>query len=95
MKWFKTDFKGVRYRKHPTRKHGVGFDRYYVITYKLDGKTKSEAMGWASEGVKPSECFEALNRLKKNWKTGGPRTLAEEKRLLKSSAAGKRKESSA
>ena len=43
--WHKTDFKGIRYRKHPTRKHGVQADRYYVLTYKLDGKTKTEAVG--------------------------------------------------
>jgi integrase len=79
MQWHKTDFKGVRFRKHPTRKHGVGFDKYYTITYKLDGKTKSEALGWATESVKPSDCFDALCRLKNNWKNGGPRTLAEEK----------------
>ena len=76
--WYKTDFKGVRYRKHATRKHGVQNDRYYVLTYKLDGKTKSEAVGWATDKVKPSECFELLCQLKRNQKTGkGPRTLAE------------------
>lgn len=76
--WYKTDFKGVRYRKHPERKNGIKFDQYFVITYKLDGKTKSEAVGWASEGFKASEAFELLSQLKKYQKTGkGPRTLAE------------------
>ena len=76
--WFKTDFKGVRYRKHPVRKQGVKFDQYFVITYKLDGKTKSEAVGWASDGFKASEAFDLLSQIKKNQKSGrGPRTLAE------------------
>lgn len=76
--WNKTDFKGVRYRAHPTRKHGVQADRYYVLTYKLGGKTKTEAVGWASEGVKPSDCYDTLSQFKRNQKSGqGPRTLAE------------------
>lgn len=79
-KWFKTDFKGVRYRKHPERKHGVKFDQYFVITYKLDGKTKTESIGWASEGHKASEAFDKLCELKRNHKSGeGPRTLAEKR----------------
>lgn len=74
----KTEFKGVRYRKHATRKHGVQADRYYVLTYKIDGKTKTEAVGWASEGIKPSEAFELHCKLKENRKKGfGPRTIAE------------------
>lgn len=77
-KWYKTDFKGVRYRKHPERKHGVRFDQYFVFTYKLDRKTKTEALGWASDGNKASDAFDLLCLLKKNQKTGrGPRTLAE------------------
>lgn len=76
--WFKTDFKGVRYRKHPTRKHGVQFDHYYVITYKYQGRTITEAVGWASEGNKASDAFKKLCNLKDNQKTGeGPCTLAE------------------
>ncbi|WDP88706.1 MAG: site-specific integrase [Desulfobacter sp.] len=78
--WHKTDFKGVRYRKHPKRKHGIKFDQYFVITYKLDGVTKSEAIGWASEGHSASESFEKLCELKRNQKSGqGPRTIAEAK----------------
>ena len=77
-RWVKTEFKGVRYRQHPTRRHGVQFDRYFVLTYKLDGKTVTEAAGWASEGVKPSEAYKLLAELKQNQRTGnGPRTLAE------------------
>jgi integrase len=90
--WYKTDFKGVRYRKHPTRKHGVQADRYYVLTYKLDGKTKTEAMGWASDGVKPTDAFRELQELKQNQRTGqGPRTLAEKRQEGKTEQEAKRK----
>ncbi|MFH0725328.1 MAG: hypothetical protein V2B19_03070 [Pseudomonadota bacterium] len=76
--WFKTDFKGVRYRKHPTRKHGVTMDRYFVITYKVNGKTISEAVGWASEGHKQTDANNLLCELKRNQKSGtGPCTLTE------------------
>lgn len=48
-KWISTKFKGVRYREHETRKHGVKFDRYYVIRYQHDGKRKEEPIGWTSQ----------------------------------------------
>jgi len=90
--WFKTGFKGVRYRKHPERKHGVQRDRYYVLTYKWKGKTVSEAIGWASEGVKPSEAYQTLLQLKRNQKLGeGPCTLAEMRELAEEEKAEARK----
>jgi integrase len=80
--WFKTEFKGVRYRKHPTRRHGVQSDKYFCITYKLDGRTVTEAVGWASEGTKPSEAFAILAELKRNQRTGTePRTLAKKREM--------------
>lgn len=57
---------GVRYRKHPTRKHGAVPDRYYVINYWWQKKTVSEAVGWASEEWTPSECFRQLAMIKHN-----------------------------
>ena len=33
MTWKPTKFRGVRYREHPTRKHGIMPDRYFVIRY--------------------------------------------------------------
>ena len=43
-KWIKLR-PGVRYRKHPTRKHGIKLDRYFTIFYKLDGKMIEENNG--------------------------------------------------
>src|SRR5664280_2004247 len=49
MKWHSTKYKGVRYREHESRKHGVKNDRYYVIRYQQDGKRVEESLGWACE----------------------------------------------
>ncbi|WP_419655427.1 integrase family protein, phage-related [Desulfosarcina variabilis str. Montpellier] len=69
---------GVRYREHKTRKHGAVPDRYYVIAYWWQGKTISEAVGWASEKWTPTKCFDLLAEVKHNQKNGsGPCTLAE------------------
>jgi len=80
MKWIKTQFPGVRYREHPTRKHGVKFDRYFALQYKMNGRVMNEALGWASEGVTAEKAFIKLQQLKANRKEGtGPSTLREER----------------
>ena len=45
--------RGIRYREHPTRRHGVPRrpDRYYVIRIAVDGVMRQEALGWESEGA--------------------------------------------
>ena len=78
--WQRSQYPGVYFRLHPTRKHGVGPDKYYSIMYRLDGKKKWEALGWASEGMKPSRAATILAELKENQRTGeGPRTLADKR----------------
>lgn len=94
MKWIKSKFQGVRYREHPTRKHGVVPDRYYTIFYKLDGKMIQEALGWASESWEEVDvdgkkkrvnwtekrAAAVLSELKKNQSLGsGPRRLKEKR----------------
>ena len=84
--WVKTTFRGVRYRKHPTRKHGVKFDQYFTIRYKVrDGdimKDKEEGLGWASEGWNAEKAFGQLTTLKENQKLGsGPKTLSDRRRM--------------
>lgn len=70
--------KGIRYREHPTRKHGKRPDRYYCLIYKRAGKTIQEAVGWASDGVTQDECEKKLVALRENWRSGeGPQTLTE------------------
>jgi integrase len=88
MEWIKTKYPGIRYREHATRKHGIQPDRYYVLTYKLNGKTKSEALGWASEGMTLDKAAQAMAEIKTNRRTGeGPETLAEKKRIFEEKKA--------
>jgi integrase len=82
MKWIKVR-PGIRYREHPTRKHGqLRKDRYYTIYYKLDGKFKVEIMGWESQGATENKAVLALASLKEAQRTGvGARTLAEKRKV--------------
>ena len=51
----KTEYTGLRYREHPTRKAssrpGSKADRYFTFRHKRDGKLTEEALGWESEGM--------------------------------------------
>jgi integrase len=76
--WKKTKFIGVRYREHPTRKHGIGPDKYFTLHYKVVGQVKDEAAGWASEGWTSERAFKLLSSIRENIKAGtGPKSLAE------------------
>jgi len=65
-----TNYPGVRYREHKTRKHGVKPDQYFFIRYQKDGKRKEEGVGWASEGWTPSKVALKLAELKAAATTG-------------------------
>jgi integrase len=81
-KWIKTNFPGVRYREHPTRKNGVRRDQYFTIRYKLNGKDKEEGLGWASEDWTAAKAYDRLKELKENRKKGeGPQTLKEKREI--------------
>lgn len=94
--WKKTKFIGIRYREHSTRKHGVGADRYYALHYKVDGKVKDEAAGWASEGWTAEKAFKLLSTIRDNIKTGtGPKSLAETRAVNEAQAVAAEKENRA
>ena len=78
-----TQFPGVRYRVHKSRKHnGNKYDQYFFIRYRVNGKLKEEGIGWASTGWNATKASLMLAELKKNHLTGeGPKTL-EEKRFF-------------
>jgi integrase len=89
----KTKTPGVRYREHPTRKHGVRRDRYYFIRYKLDGKDKEEGLGWESQGWTERKAAIRLNELRENKLTGvGARTLAEKRKIASDKAKREKEE---
>ncbi len=78
----KTSFPGVRYREHETRRHGVQYDKYFFVRYKLQGKDKEEGLGWASEGWTATKAAERLAELRQAQRTGaGPQTMAEKRTL--------------
>lgn len=56
-KWYQSKYKGVRYREHPTRKHGIVPDKYFTIRYKVNGKAYEEKLDWASEGITAEKAF--------------------------------------
>ncbi|MHC1701457.1 MAG: tyrosine-type recombinase/integrase [Humidesulfovibrio sp.] len=72
-----TDYPGVRYREHPTRRRGARPDRYFVIRYAYAGKMHEEALGWASDGYNAEQASQVRGQLRQNQKLGrGPCTLA-------------------
>jgi integrase len=77
VSWIKTNFLGVRYREHATRKHGIKPDRCFSIRYKIDGKDKEEVVGWASEEMTAEKAFKLLSAIRDNIKKGaGPKSMA-------------------
>jgi len=80
---FSTQFPGVRYRVHKSRKHNGGnLDRYFFIRYRVNGKLKEEGIGWATEGWNAKKASIVLSDLKKAHLTGeGPQTLAEKRAI--------------
>jgi integrase len=84
VKWHKTQFPGVRYREHPTRKHNGRPDRYFTIRYKIDGKLKEEAIGWASQEWNAQKAALQRNELIRGQKLGnGPVSLSEKRLMAK------------
>ena len=82
MKWQKTQFPGVRYREHPSRRHSGRSDRYFTIRYKRNGQSKEAALGWASEGWNAQKASITRNELVKAHRAGeGPATLSEKRKL--------------
>jgi integrase len=88
-KWHSTNFKGVRYREHKARKHGIMKDRYYVIRYQqtvgegddLKKVRREEKLGWASKGGwTPEKAALELAKLKQAATLGEGPTRLHEKR---------------
>ncbi len=81
-KWQATKYPGVRFRVHPTRKHGVQFDRYFSVYYRVEGKRKEEGVGWSSQGMTAQKAAKILADLQEAHTTGhGAQTLDEQRTL--------------
>lgn len=82
VKWISSRFPGVRFYEHPSRKHGVKFDRYFAIRAQVNGKRREEGLGWASQGWTEQKASTVLAELKKAHSTGeGAQTLKEKRSL--------------
>lgn len=85
--WHKTNFRGVEYRKHKTRKHGVKYDRYFRGRFMFNGKPKSVGLGWASDGWTEEKAALKLKNFRENMKTGaGPTSIKEEEEAQREQA---------
>jgi integrase len=82
---FKTEFEGVRYREHPSRKYGAMRDRYFSIRYRVDGKRVEEGLGWASKGMTAKNAALELSGLQEAYRkgTGEPVTLREKREVAR------------
>jgi len=71
---------GVLFREHASRKHGLQFDKYFIIYYRWNSKNYQEALGWASQGWTGLKAAAVLGELKENQRRGeGPKSLAEKR----------------
>ncbi|MCF8125284.1 MAG: site-specific integrase [Desulfotignum sp.] len=87
-KWKKTKHKGLEYRDHATRKHGVKKDKFYRYRIQIDGERIRESFGWLSEGWTMEKCLVEIARLKQNRITGeGPATLKEQREIAEQKKA--------
>lgn len=101
-RYIKTNHRGVRYREHPSRKHGARPDRYYFVRLKVDGKDVEEALGWESEWKAKhhetgrsleQEAVLRLSELKSNQRAGvGPVTMREKRHLAEEKREAEREE---
>ena len=82
IKWFKSDFQGITYCEHDTRKHGVKYDKYFRGQYQVAGKRQTIGFGWASEGWTAKSVYYKIQEFRHNAKLGQkPTNLKEEREI--------------
>lgn len=93
--WLKTGSKEtgfLYYKKHPTRKYGVKYDRYHRAEYQFNGKRIAINFGWVSDGWTELDCLGKLKLYKSNAKNNlKPTSLKEEREILQQSQKAKQK----
>ena len=90
IQWVKTRYPGVRFHKHPTRKHGVQKDKSFHIRFKGGGTPYQSSLGWSSEGMTAEKASLKLAEYKQNYKAGkSPWTLGQEKKDAEDAAKDK------
>ena len=87
-KWIATQFTGIRYREHPTRKHGRQPDRYFNVRFKVGGISVNEGYGWASEKMTASKAALLMAELKEELRAGkGTGKLADRRKAREQAEA--------
>lgn len=82
-----TGRKGVFYKEHLTRRHGVKRDRLLILRYTIAGKTFLETFGWTSEGKTELEAENKIIEFRANHRAGsGPLCLADEREIERRAA---------
>ena len=85
VKWYREGSKDswwIYFKKHPTRKHGIPFDKYRRAEYQHQGKRVSINFGWESKGWTLLRCQGKLQEYKENAKAGkSPISLKEEREI--------------
>ena len=77
-RWNRTNYPGVRFREHPSRKHNGKADRYFSIRYYINYKDCEEGLGWASDGWNPEKAHKVLAKIKEGVTTGtGAQSLSD------------------
>ena len=80
--WKPTQYPGVRYREHETRKHHGKADRYFAIRYKRHGKSVEEGAGWASQKVNAQKANGMRSDIIQNIREGKrPQSLKEKREI--------------
>ena len=95
VNWAETNFPGVRYWESDVR--GIDGksieqskkkpkkwkpDRCYTIRYMVEGKRKTETVGWESQGITPQYCSNLRGKIVSSIKTGEVLIKALKKRRL-------------
>lgn len=77
-RWNRTNYPGVRFREHSTRKHNGKADRYFSIRYYINYKDCEEGLGWSSDGWNPEKAHRVLAKIKEGVTTGaGAQSLSD------------------
>jgi len=85
IQWFREGNKSdgiIFFKKHPSRKHGVKYDRYFKAEYQHQKKRISFNFGWESDGWSISKCQEKLKWYKANAKAGNGPTCPKDEREI-------------
>ena len=81
---------GVFYKEHETRRHGVRKDRQWILRYTINGKTRTEAFGWASSGLTEIDAEKKIAEFKSNYRNdSGPVCMADVQALIDAERAAR------